>query len=453
MAQPPPYVRGPNVYNAAADADAPLPWNLVEGEFNEVKETLDATLDNLELIQRDDGLLRNASVHPDALSSATRLLIAGWEIRGDWTTLTDYAVKDFVESGGIGYVCLETHFSGTFATDLIAGKWLQVDVNSAALAASSGSSLVGFAQSGSGAVAETVEDALQRLVFLGQYATTANFNAARAALTGTLGISPNVQFANVDPTSLVPAGLIYGGATFNGTYDPVIYLGYNISGATANTRVDTSEPLLKLAIEGKYNDGAATYMEFNLNYLSSDGLTTKRSLAHDINRSTHVAKWGFAGNSFKFWKTDVESGPQFAIDLTNLTSTEVIVIRAAGGSNESFQFGPTTAGVLTNFRFGFGAASGSGGCIDTTATQSILVVGATNIVTAISTGATVTGTLTPSGAFGCNTKTAQSAFASGGALNAYGAGANGLDSGANMSALHAMVVAIRAALVADGIMS
>lgn len=57
------------------------------------------------------------------------------------------------------------------------------------------------------------------------------------------------------------------------------------------------------------------------------------------------------------------------------------------------------------------------------------------------------------GAFGCNTKAAQTAYASGGALAAYGAGANGLDSGANMAALHALVVAMRAALVANGIMS
>lgn len=63
------------------------------------------------------------------------------------------------------------------------------------------------------------------------------------------------------------------------------------------------------------------------------------------------------------------------------------------------------------------------------------------------------GNTTIAGAFGCNTKAAQSAAASGGALAAYGAGANGLDTGANMSALHALVVSIRAALVANGIMS
>jgi hypothetical protein len=55
--------------------------------------------------------------------------------------------------------------------------------------------------------------------------------------------------------------------------------------------------------------------------------------------------------------------------------------------------------------------------------------------------------------FGCNGQAAQTAYASGGALAAYVTGAFGLDSDANMSALHAMVVKIRAALVANGIMS
>lgn len=46
-----------------------------------------------------------------------------------------------------------------------------------------------------------------------------------------------------------------------------------------------------------------------------------------------------------------------------------------------------------------------------------------------------------------------SVTASGGALAAYDTGANGLDTAENMSALHALVVAMRAALVANGIMS
>jgi hypothetical protein len=57
------------------------------------------------------------------------------------------------------------------------------------------------------------------------------------------------------------------------------------------------------------------------------------------------------------------------------------------------------------------------------------------------------------GGFSCNNVTPQSAYPSGGALAAYGAGANGFDTGAHASELHALVVKIRAALVANGIMS
>ena len=63
------------------------------------------------------------------------------------------------------------------------------------------------------------------------------------------------------------------------------------------------------------------------------------------------------------------------------------------------------------------------------------------------------GEVTVAGAFGINGAAAQAAYASGGALAAYGTGAFGFDSDAHASALHAMVVSIRAALVANGIMS
>jgi len=62
-------------------------------------------------------------------------------------------------------------------------------------------------------------------------------------------------------------------------------------------------------------------------------------------------------------------------------------------------------------------------------------------------------TVQSSGGAGFNGAAPQTAVASGGALAAYGAGANGLDTAAHMSALHALVVSIRAALVANGIMS
>lgn len=56
-------------------------------------------------------------------------------------------------------------------------------------------------------------------------------------------------------------------------------------------------------------------------------------------------------------------------------------------------------------------------------------------------------------AFGCNAAAVQTSYASGGALAGYVTGAFGLDSDAHMTALYDLVVKIRAALVANGIMS
>ena len=134
--------------------------------------------------------------------------------------------------------------------------------------------------------------------------------------------------------------------------------------------------------------------------------------------------------------------------LAGATFTGNIAVATAGNSDISI-----TAGSSSDF---------AGLIFNQGATQTWQIyanTGATPAMVFLSGGATAAMSLTPAGAltvtagFGCNGATAQTAAASGGALNAYGAGANGLDTGANMSALHALVVAMRAALVANGIMS
>lgn len=40
-----------------------------------------------------------------------------------WATATAYAIGDLRSDGGVSYYCKEAHTSGTFATDLAAGKW------------------------------------------------------------------------------------------------------------------------------------------------------------------------------------------------------------------------------------------------------------------------------------------------------------------------------------------
>lgn len=121
------------VYNRLADFTqyaldhTSAPYNAAEhdAELNAVELTLDGLTTNIALIQRDDGALANAIVTPDALSSSVMALFpAGLLPRGAWVTVTQYAVNDLVRQGDILYACVTAHVSGTFATDLAAGKWM-----------------------------------------------------------------------------------------------------------------------------------------------------------------------------------------------------------------------------------------------------------------------------------------------------------------------------------------
>lgn len=77
MAQPPVYDRQANFVDfETANPTSPKPGVDLDSEFNAVKTTLDATLANLALIQRDDGELANESVGMDQLKPEVETGIA-----------------------------------------------------------------------------------------------------------------------------------------------------------------------------------------------------------------------------------------------------------------------------------------------------------------------------------------------------------------------------------------
>jgi hypothetical protein len=66
--------------------------------------------------------------------------------RGAWATATAYALNDLVTQTGVTYVCVVAHTSGTFSTDLSAGKWqIHQGATREELAAPTGTDLVGTA--------------------------------------------------------------------------------------------------------------------------------------------------------------------------------------------------------------------------------------------------------------------------------------------------------------------
>jgi len=104
----------------------------LDAELDNIQATVNALRSNLTAIQRDDGKLRDSSLSINSLD-ATVLAALGitGAIRGAWLTATAYAVRDIIQQGGNTYMALVTHTSGTFATDLSAGRWFQLGGSSA----------------------------------------------------------------------------------------------------------------------------------------------------------------------------------------------------------------------------------------------------------------------------------------------------------------------------------
>ena len=65
----------------------------------------------------------NTNKQPDINGTDWQEFSTGVNARGTWATATDYAINDVVAYGGNTYIVLIGHASGTFATDLAAGKW------------------------------------------------------------------------------------------------------------------------------------------------------------------------------------------------------------------------------------------------------------------------------------------------------------------------------------------
>jgi len=92
----------------------------VDAELANIATTISETLANLALIQRDDGVIANASIGIDQLKAEVSVGIADVT---NWLTATDYTKRHSVWEAGALYYCLVDHASGVFATDLAANKW------------------------------------------------------------------------------------------------------------------------------------------------------------------------------------------------------------------------------------------------------------------------------------------------------------------------------------------
>lgn len=294
---------------------------------------------------------------------------------------------------------------------------------------------IGFINSGVGAVPGTVQSTLRRMAFSGQYNSAERFEASRDALTDSLGVKTvSTQAGSVTAPSINLSD------TGTGFYRPESnQIGVSLGGSQicffASNGLNIRGLSNELNIDGKEIPGSGCIRTA----VAGDG--SSRWLLE----ASGAMSWGSGSAA-----TDIA--------LSRLGPKALLVDGNGSGACQIQIQTDDFAGVSPYIRIGdfytyFGLYRGAALAVMADAGNLTLQATQGTVAIVSSTGINATGALTVSGGFGCNNKSAQAAVASGGALNAYGAGNNGLDSGANMSAMHALVVAMRAALVANGIMS
>jgi hypothetical protein len=298
MAQPTPYDRITNFQNDQALAPTdPYPAEDFDAECNAIKITTDEVIQNLSLIQRDDGHLANASVGRDQLDPEVTI---GFGAPEPWETARDYIENETVFIDNSFYICQVAHTSGVFATDLFNGNWSLI----AAFTASQAAIGVAFTPSGNVA-AVNVQTAIQELDT--EKASIAYVDTATATLSGT-----DVALAAQD-----------------------VVLGTAIDGKLSKTADDSAAGAITFAKSSGHGEVALTY-----------GATTNWNV-----QTAPIATLTLAGNTTMAAPTNVVAGHCYHIRIVQNASSTVtwnVLYKFVGGIAPTMT---TTAGKVDRYTF------------------------------------------------------------------------------------------------------
>jgi len=134
---------------------------------------------------------------------------------GVWVTATAYTAtptRHWVTNAGTAYVCLVNHTSGTFATDLAAGKWIAADVaqlisDLASTSAVKGAALVGSDDGAGGTLWTTVKGFITRITGANGAGMVGNTPAGSIAATTVQAAINELDSEKIGTGAVTSSGL------------------------------------------------------------------------------------------------------------------------------------------------------------------------------------------------------------------------------------------------------
>lgn len=215
----------------------PLPAASLDAELFSISSSITQIVNSLSMIQRSDGALANNSVGMNQLDTS---LFVGVTPATTWLTATAYAQQNTVYNGNAVYLCLVSHTSGVFATDLAAGKWkiildFSTSVNNAAASATAAAASATAAAASAANLQGTSVTSVTPGSGSNSFTTQAGkfFNVGNNVAI-TSNANPTVNFMNGVVTSYSGTALVVNVNSFGGSGAHTDWT-INVSGAVGAT--------------------------------------------------------------------------------------------------------------------------------------------------------------------------------------------------------------------------
>jgi len=250
----------------------------IDTELANASSSINALNTNIQLLQRDDGKLKDFIIEPYALSEQTRALIAaGGTPKGVWSAATAYAIADCVTNAGFAYLCVFPHASSSvFDTAL----WMSISGDGSAAtsainaAASAADALTSENNAETAAATATTKaNEANASAIAAAASAVGSANSAIAAEANKVLTDSNVTASNNSAiTAATKADEASASADLAATFVPSNYYTKLNSDQNLYGNASTDAPVRQTVTLGNYTSGVADMFTGNVGRTLAQGV-------------------------------------------------------------------------------------------------------------------------------------------------------------------------------------